>query len=328
MLQEWMWALSGVSATAIIGAFIAYWYFQHQKRNWNLTISNAEQRAQTATDQLNKQEANFKLELATERAQHAEVLKNEREQTIIDYKNRLNQNKSEWQSKLALQQAEQETLTLQRLKAADLDWQKRLEEVQKELETSRATIHSINLKKAEDETAMQQRIIEIEQGWQDKITVLQNQYETIRTQVHTMNIEHADEVVQKIRQYETLVQQEGIERRLATDQAYKRGFDEGSQHFQVQIRPYVRKHIKKGAIWSDYYYGVGYQYQLMVKGIPCFAPNIIIEREEKVTEFNEKSLNKFLECAMQIVNTIVKEKGTSLPVAKDDTPVITESTSG
>jgi hypothetical protein len=57
--------------------------------------------------------------------------------------------------------------------------------------------------------------------------------------------------------------------------------------FSVKISPYVQLVTNKGLVYDDFESRVGYQYQLLINGIPAFQPHIVIERHEKVKEFDE-----------------------------------------
>jgi hypothetical protein len=58
--------------------------------------------------------------------------------------------------------------------------------------------------------------------------------------------------------------------------------------FSVKISPYVQLVTNKGIVYDDFESRVGYQYQLLINGIPAFQPHVVIERNEKAKEFDEK----------------------------------------
>lgn len=43
----------------------------------------------------------------------------------------------------------------------------------------------------------------------------------------------------------------------------------------------------KGIVYDDFQSRVGYQYQLLINGIPAFKPHVVVEGYEKVKEFDE-----------------------------------------
>ncbi len=73
-----------------------------------------------------------------------------------------------------------------------------------------------------------------------------------------------------------------------------------SKLFSVQISPLVRITENKGMFSSKYQSEVGYQYQLLINGIPAFQPHIIVERSETRKEVNEENLKELLKSAKQI----------------------------
>jgi hypothetical protein len=73
-----------------------------------------------------------------------------------------------------------------------------------------------------------------------------------------------------------------------------------SKLFSVQISPLVRITENKGLFSSENQTEVGYQYQLLINGIPAFQPHIIVERSETRKEVNEENLRQLLNSAKQI----------------------------
>lgn len=73
-----------------------------------------------------------------------------------------------------------------------------------------------------------------------------------------------------------------------------------SKLFSVQISPLVRIVEEKGLFSSEYKTEVGYQYQLLINGIPAFQPHILIERSETRKEVNEERINELTRVAKQV----------------------------
>ena len=67
--------------------------------------------------------------------------------------------------------------------------------------------------------------------------------------------------------------------------------------FSVKISPYVQLLTDKGVIYDDYEAKAGYQYQLLVNGIPAFQPHIVVERHEKIKEIDQAIKSTFLSLA-------------------------------
>lgn len=56
--------------------------------------------------------------------------------------------------------------------------------------------------------------------------------------------------------------------------------------FSVKISPYVSVREEKGLLRNTYETTAGYQYQLLVNGIPAFAPHVVAEQIEVKKEVN------------------------------------------
>lgn len=67
--------------------------------------------------------------------------------------------------------------------------------------------------------------------------------------------------------------------------------------FSVKISPYVQLLTDKGVIYDSYEAKAGYQYQLLVNGIPAFQPHVVVERHEKIKEIDQAVKSTFLSLA-------------------------------
>lgn len=67
--------------------------------------------------------------------------------------------------------------------------------------------------------------------------------------------------------------------------------------FSVKISPYVQLLTDEGWISDTHEAKVGYQYQLLVNGIPAFQPHIIVERHEKIDKVDPTIKNALLTLA-------------------------------
>jgi hypothetical protein len=73
-----------------------------------------------------------------------------------------------------------------------------------------------------------------------------------------------------------------------------------SKLFSVQISPLVKITEDKGLFSSEFKSEVGYQYQLLINGIPAFQPHVIVERLETRKEVNEENIRELMGAAKQI----------------------------
>lgn len=67
--------------------------------------------------------------------------------------------------------------------------------------------------------------------------------------------------------------------------------------FSVKISPYVQLLTDKGWISDSHEAKVGYQYQLLVNGIPAFQPHVIVERHEKIEQIDQEVKSTMLSIA-------------------------------
>jgi hypothetical protein len=86
------------------------------------------------------------------------------------------------------------------------------------------------------------------------------------------------------------------ERELAATEAQertRREFELQAKMFSVSIRPYVKVTKDSGFFTDEFLTQTGYQYQLLVNGIPAFQPHVVVESTEKTSNFKDENL-KFL----------------------------------
>lgn len=67
--------------------------------------------------------------------------------------------------------------------------------------------------------------------------------------------------------------------------------------FGVEIRPYVKIEKDAGVIWDDFKSYTGYQYQLLVNGIPAFQPHIVIEHSEEIKTVDKQMIAELVKLA-------------------------------
>ena len=78
-----------------------------------------------------------------------------------------------------------------------------------------------------------------------------------------------------------------------------------SKLFTVQISPFVRITDNKGIFSSESVVETGYQYQLLVNGIPAFQPHEIIERSENKKEVNEENVRELASMAKGFASSAI-----------------------
>lgn len=75
--------------------------------------------------------------------------------------------------------------------------------------------------------------------------------------------------------------------------------------FSVKISPYVQILTKNGIFKNTYEARLGYQYQLMVNGIPAFQPHVFIERHEKIDQIDQQIKDRLLSIAQTCAEAAV-----------------------
>ncbi len=76
--------------------------------------------------------------------------------------------------------------------------------------------------------------------------------------------------------------------------------------FTVKISPYVRITEDKGLIRDTYETVAGYQYQLLVNGIPAFSPHVVAERTETKRAVNEELERMLIQTAQNAAEAAVQ----------------------
>lgn len=83
-------------------------------------------------------------------------------------------------------------------------------------------------------------------------------------------------------------------------------FEIQAKLFSIKISPYAQILTDKGIVWDDYETKVGYQYQLLINGIPAFQPHIVVERHEKIKEVDPNVKQALIKIASQCAEAALK----------------------
>lgn len=76
--------------------------------------------------------------------------------------------------------------------------------------------------------------------------------------------------------------------------------------FGVEIRPYVKIEKDAGVIWDSHKSYTGYQYQLLVNGIPAFQPHVVIEHSEEIKKVDKELIAELVKLAHKAADTAAK----------------------
>ena len=76
--------------------------------------------------------------------------------------------------------------------------------------------------------------------------------------------------------------------------------------FGIEIRPYVKIEKDSGVIWDTHRSYTGYQYQLLVNGIPAFQPHVVLEHSEEIKEVDKQMVADLVKLAHKAADTAAK----------------------
>lgn len=99
--------------------------------------------------------------------------------------------------------------------------------------------------------------------------------------------------------------------------------EEKAKAFAVIVRPYVSQ-TKEGSFFKSYNLEIGYQYQLLVNGIPCFEPHVVIEQRTEEKEMNTELIEKVTEIAVNTAKKAVSNTPAGKLITVLDSLVLTK----
>lgn len=111
---------------------------------------------------------------------------------------------------------------------------------------------------------------------------------------------------------ELSAQQASFSQRLATErdevardtrEKVRAEFEQQAKLFDVSVRPHLKVDTIKGMLKDEEVIEAGYQYQLLVNGIPAFQPSVIIEETRRTSKVNEENIKALLDVAERAAKT-------------------------
>lgn len=98
-----------------------------------------------------------------------------------------------------------------------------------------------------------------------------------------------------------------IDRAISAERArLKADFELQTKLFSVQISPFVCRTRDKKFFSSATHVEIGYQYQLLVNGIPAFDPHSVVMQSETIKEVDKETLNRLLDKATELGKTAIE----------------------
>ena len=129
-----------------------------------------------------------------------------------------------------------------------------------------------------------------------------------------------DHITELTAQQTTFAQRLAAERDEAareTREKTRAEFELQAKLYDVSVRPFLKIDKVKSFIREEVEVEAGYQYQLLVNGIPAFQPSIIIEERRRSSKLNEENINALLQVAERLAKTAAElYLGTGASVAK------------
>lgn len=74
-------------------------------------------------------------------------------------------------------------------------------------------------------------------------------------------------------------------------------FELQAKLYDVSVRPYLKVENSRGLFKDQDIIEAGYQYQLLVNGIPAFQPSVIVEETRRSSKVNEENVKALLQVA-------------------------------
>lgn len=150
-----------------------------------------------------------------------------------------------------------------------------------------------------------------------------------------MSHQHAAELTKHRDEHRSILEIQENDAREKLRAAEEKAFNDGQRQaelrysknnsaFSVQIRPYVVKIKDEGIIFDNHFSAIGFQYQLLVNGIPCFQPHVVIEQEYRETEVNDERLKWLTEQAFKAAQLALQSTNAQDLFKFVDSPLIAE----
>lgn len=101
---------------------------------------------------------------------------------------------------------------------------------------------------------------------------------------------------------------ENLQQQLATTTAaHAAALDEARRELSIVAYPFEKVEGDDGWVVDDRLAEIGYQYQLFIKGIPCFTPHTVITKRVQKKEVNQEKLAGFRKDVESLLNTVASQ---------------------
>jgi DNA gyrase/topoisomerase IV subunit A len=154
-----------------------------------------------------------------------------------------------------------------------------------------------------------------------------------RSQEHLNELESVDKEYRKKRdeqktRLEELRQKDVGEARQDGYRQAELEIEKKQKLFSISVQPYILREKRDGFLGmkTSYMLHVGYQYQLLVNGIPCFETHKIILQRHEESVFNQEVIERMTKLAIDIAEEAIRLQAgpASALIPRGKHPVIEE----
>ena len=149
--------------------------------------------------------------------------------------------------------------------------------------------------------------------------------------------QHATELAKNRSEHRSILEAQENESREKLRAAEEKSFNDGIRQselrnansnsgFTVQVRPYVMNVRDESMFFKSHSSAIGFQYQLLVNGIPCFQPHVVIEQEYKETVVDDERIKWLTEQAFKVAQLALQSTNSQDLFKFVESPLISEQT--
>ena len=100
--------------------------------------------------------------------------------------------------------------------------------------------------------------------------------------------------------------------RLAEEQFNIRLKEQSQSTLSVTVHPFVNTSRQRGLLTSETLVEVGYKYQLLIQGLPCFEPHTVVVETTREKEVNDEAIELLKSKAVELAQLAASAKGGGL----------------
>lgn len=117
--------------------------------------------------------------------------------------------------------------------------------------------------------------------------------------------DHQIEITNIRAEHKEILIKERLDSELKGKELARAEIEAQSKAFSVLLRPYVKIEKVSGLIFNDHKSHTGYQFQLLINGVPAFQPHIIIEKTENLKSTEKETVMELIKLAKSSVDSAI-----------------------